>query len=374
MKGVLNEIMMLRNGKIPAEILPEQNPYAVSVKEMDGSTTRYFFSIPIRQKRGCLIRQFWKRLNERWVYKSISGEILVHGRILQMTKSGEKCNFVFPDEELSGDREKIIRNYSDLLPTPNGIAIKTRLGQGREYHLIFENDSNKFSICKSDKCVSFFAREKIPFVIVSGVCFTDSEKTSVGAVEIAVKKSGEDKYQLTIKPKTPVGNSMYIDIAFYQPTLFRDATIESRHPKQKNLYASAAYLGTTVPYGEQWLCSELNASLISPYRTIPMKSAAWHIPCHGTLNTEMHLFPVSESTEIEGIGWNSKPELSESIIGFQLRQGYVSFPLTKELTDPSTHFLQKDFKAILKTPPGKKLVTVSTADSNYAPQILEITY
>lgn len=374
MNCALREIMMLRNGKIPAEILSEQNPYAISVRELDGSITRYFFSIPIRQHRGCLIRQFWKKLNKKWVYKSIAGEILVHGKILQMTRSGKKCIFVFPDEELSGGGEKIIRNYSDLLPTPNGIAIKTRLGQGREYHLILENDSNEFTICKSDKCVSLLTREKLPFITLSGVCFTDSAKTVMGAVQITVKKREENKYQLTIKPKTPVGNSMYIDITFYQPSLFRDTTVESRHPKQNNLYASAAYLGTTVPYGEQWLYSELDPALISPYRNTPINSAIWHIPCHGSPHTDIHLFPVSEPIKIEEISWNSRPKLSENMICSEIHPNYVSFHLTKELTDPTTHLLQKGFKAILKTPPGKKLVTVSTADSNYAPQILEITY
>lgn len=375
MESVLNNIILLRQGNIPSELLMEKNSYTVSVRESDGSTTCYFFSIPIRYSSGQLVQQTWEKEKNHWNHKCINGNVTVSNDELWMNHTRGKCLFLFPDRYKTGTSKMLVRNYSNTFPTPNGIAIRTRIGQGREYQLILSEFPGNMEVYQNDKSFTLLTKHGMPFITVSGLFSSERNNNSMGSIGIFGQKISKKEYKLIIKPKTPAGHEMCIDIAFCTQTLFQDLTIESRHPRQYNPYGSGAFLGTTIPYGELWMYTELHADLISEYRNRKIKSAIWHIPCHSTPDTNLSFFPISESSIKDNFIWENRPICGPDLIQSKYQNSYMNFDITKELRCEESQCLKGGFKGLLKTQrPGRHLVTISTASSNYAPQILEINF
>lgn len=366
MTSVLKEILTLRNGYPPLILRTEENPYIVTAEEQNNSKTAYCFSIPVRTDSGKIIQQKWRKSRNGWSYKSIGGNIFIEEDKMRMKNKTGECLFVFPDRCESYNNDKVVRNYSDILPTPNGTCIRTRLGQGREYHLILDSFSEGIKITKNDKYISLIAKSGAPFVVMSGVCTTDSENKVRGAVDLYATKNSDKKIDIRIKPKTPVGTIMYIDIAFYQTTLFQDTTIESLHPKQNNIYGSSANIGLSVPYGEQLLYSKLMPGLIREPLNREILTAIWHIPCHGQPGTDIALVNIEKPFFPEQLKWENKPSFQKNLAKTTLKGNYLNINVT--------NLIQADFQGVLKAHSTRGFSSISTANCNYAPQVLEINY
>lgn len=374
MDSVLNEIIMIRKGLAPMLSLQKANPYIVTTEEANGTKTDYCFSIPIRTRTGKIVQPFWKKAGSCWIYKSVGGDVCIDGSKMQMKNEHANCLFVFPDRCESCEPIKIARNYSDILPTPNGVNIRTRLGQGREYHLTLEHFSDGLKVIKNDKYFSLITPQNVPFATVSGVFASDDKKQTRGAVDLFGRKIGNRKYDIRIKPKMPASTHMEIDVAFYQKSIFQDATVESLHPTQKNLYGSAANVGFSIPYGEQILYLKfMNELLGKQLIGREIRSATWHIPCCGTPGTELDLIKVEDAYEAELLTWESKKEY-EKILATSVFQGeYINLNVTKLLQEASSGNTQ-DFYYMLRAHRSKSFASFSKANCNAAPQILEINY
>ena len=212
MKFALDKILPLRRERLPLCVCDDGNPYCVSVKEEDGSVTRYFFGVPIRSPAGRYGDSFWTVRDDGGEIACRDGTITLRGRKLSLTRGAASCEFLLPDRFESATPRRIVRNYSFAEPTPNGLLLHTRLGQGREYRMILCRPYRGKILCGGSG-FSVISPQGDRFVTVSGIASTVGGHPFGGGVEVE-KRNCASGVEWTLKPSTPFGSEMLIDVAF----------------------------------------------------------------------------------------------------------------------------------------------------------------
>ena len=102
-------------------------------------------------------------------------------------------------------------------------------------------------------------------------------------------------------------------------------------------------------------------------------SAKWHVPCHNLPDAAAVFEPLPVSLEEGTLFREDLPRFcADSAVG-QYGNGGLHFDLTAFFQSEQVR-LRKSLCGILKTTDGGHFLSVSTANSNGAPQILELRF
>lgn len=375
MESILNEILQLRQGKPLQVDCSNSNRYRVVINEYDGSKTAYCFTAPIYNDKTRKIVDLKFQNQDDFICLDGTNSKIIIKNYIKIENSDGYCKLLC-NKAVSKFSETYIQLLDDLiLPTTNGIAYKASCKNGSAFVVNLEIDKPFLNIRANDKCFCLMSDRFKPFVSVSCIGAEDKKKQIVSPAKISYQKLNDKVYQLKIVPGTKNCENVFFEINLYEEKLLQDTTVESNNPKINNAFGSTAYLGNTLEFGEQWLYSKLDYSKVSDLMYKHVNSAIIHMPKHNISNLELTCYRVSARFCSFGSNWNNKIPAANPVSNSFASGNYQSINITEIITNPNTKFLMPTDGFILKPKnKGSEFSVVSTGDSYYSPQILEINF
>ena len=351
------------------------NRYRLVLQENDGSKTAYYFSAPIynRDTRK-LIDISFRLVNGNICATGSNSKITLTDNVLMTNVEGscsielpQNCNFISSKEVRCGN---IV-----LIPTVNGVAFKCEI-KGNEKNSFIVNVGEPFlNIRANDRCFALMRERFKPFVVFSCIGAVDKTGNIIAPAKIEYQKLSDKKYLLNFLSTSPAAEYIVFEANLYENKLFQDTTVESLNPSTNNAFGSVAFLGNTVTYGEQWLYSRLDYSKITDVMDKRIQKAVLHTPKLNHSAVELSAFKIKARFCSFGSNWNNKIAAGVPVSNSIAEIGYQSLDITSLLVEPQTRIITKSEGMILKPKfKGSGFSVITTGDSYYAPQILEINF
>lgn len=349
--SVLEMIRTLRGGQDFMVDTKNRNRYCVRVKEPYGGTA-YCFSTPIYelQSRKLVNLQFTPTL-EGEVFQGSHGCITVKGNQVVLKNDNGEVRMTLP------------RNMQ-LRPTLNGVAVTVATSVKKPFVKVkLRVDKPFLQVRANEKYFAFMQEEFRPFASLSALCLS----------KVTYEKLEDGLYEVTVfgKGAAPV----CFEINLYEPKLFQDTTVESRHPEENNAFGSMAFLGRTEEFGEQWLYSRPDFSKISEFYRVPVQQVLLHLPRYGLEEIGLSVFVPQARFCSFGSNWNNKIPSAVAEATLVARKEYYTIDITPLVVDGPERSLRHVEGLILKpSTAGGGFAAVATGDNYDRPQILEIRY
>ena len=250
----------------------------------------------------------------------------------------------------------------------------TCLEGGRCTHRL-KVQTGEVQIRANDKYFALMHTKFTPFLVVSCIGTTDTQGNVIAPAEIQYQRLSSDTYELFILPKSPFGSGVIYEINLYENKLLQDTTVESNSPSVNNAFGSTAFIGNTAAYGEQWLYSRLDLSVISEIMEKEVKHAILHSKTWNQSPSPLTAIAVTARFCSFGSNWNNKIRGGNTITYSTTNADYLSLDITSAITDMRTRFIRPFEGLIVKTQTkGSGFAVLSTGDSYIAPQIFEINF
>lgn len=375
MQSVLNEILSLRNQRPILVDYQNKNRYRLVAQEDDGTRTAYCFSTPIYNLESRKLIDLTFESEDGRIYTVGSNANITIADRVQMQNTEGICIIDLPHKPTRNSGKEIQCGNDVIYPTANGIAVKACVKGTDKISFTIEVQQPFMNIRQNDKCFALMREKFRPFVTFSCIGTLDSTGKLIAPAKINYQKLGDRKYMLTVSSTSPFGSSVLFEVNLYENKLFQDTTVESLNPKTNNAFGSTAFIGNTALFGLQWLYSRPDYSRLSELMDKRINKAILHMPKYNKNNVELSAFRVAARFCSFGSNWDNKIESGAAISSSTVAGGYQSIDLTSLVVDPRTRTIAKSEGLILK-PMVKDsgFSAVSTGDSYYAPQILEINY
>lgn len=370
MQDILTEIQTLRFGRMPSIDRRNTSRYCVIVYEEDGSKTAYCFGVPLYDRESRRLVDLRFRKTEAGVEANGSNvHITVADTLTLQNREGE-CRITLPGRCEEIEERRLTFPGMHMHPTLNGVVC--RAAGGCRFRLTAPRPF--MDVRANDKAFSLMQSGFQPFVTVSVIGTTNQRGEVTAPAALFYEKLTESDYQLTLTPAEADGGVL-AEINLYEPKLFQDTTVESRNPGVNNAFGSAAFIGRTPSYGEQWLYMRLDTTGIASLLDRPLSHAALYFPRHDTGAVPLTAFRVSARFCSFGSNWSNKIDSSERLTESTLRPGYHRLDVTGLIVDSSSGQLTESEGLILRTKGAANAFSaVSTGDSHYAPPILEVHF
>lgn len=370
-KTVFDEIKAIRRGQ-DTSLLTGNDRYSVLVDEPDGSSTAYYYSTPIFTENGELVERKFKIGNRIIEFDGSSAKIKIMRDIVMVSKQGY-CIIRLNDLIKHYDEFKVMYEKATVFPTLNGVAIKAICSSDDPFVFYITTDRAPFIIKGNSRSFAFMSDEFTPVFTIS-VIGALKNSCVVESATISYKELGDKDYCISVFPDSDVGMEVLFEINSYEPKLFHDTTVESKHPSMCNPYGSAAYLGITPYAGEQWMYSRLDNSKLFSLSDKEIVSARLYIPKLCEANSNLSLFESSERFCSMGSDWNTKTPPGRLIVESYNFDNYLVFDLTSEFVDfeKENSFLMNG--VVMVPPQTSSGVALATADNYICPQVLALNY
>lgn len=375
MLSILSEIKKLRGSDAPLSVdLNNSNRYRMIINETDGTKTAYYFSAPIYNNisKKLLSMKFDADDNEI-NYVGSNAKIKFSDKVVLENEYGSfsvslNNNVIFINEhELHNGKNKIF-------PTTNGFAYLAYYSKNSPISFEIETSVPFLNVRSNEKYFSLMKDKFEPFFTVSCIGSSEANKTIVAPSKIKYDKFTDRNYKLYITPCTPICEFVLIEINMYEPKLFQDTTVESNSPTENNAFGSIAFIGNTKEFGEQWLYSRPDFSMLSELLDKRVNKIAFHLPVLNKSNIVLTGYSLSSRFCSFGSNWDNKIPLKEVVANSYITEGYQHFDITKSLTNKE-QMLERSEGLILRSKiKNNGFSVISTGDSYYAPQILEINF
>lgn len=374
MISILNEIRKLRKNDNLNINLTNQNPYRIVIREQDGSNTAYYFSVPIyNQKTRRMVTPHFKQVPNEYRFSGSTAEITVSDSIRLCTDDA-CCNIHFDGGRFIEQNGVLQNHYCNITGTLNGVVC---------YYNLNHNSSAKFTLCvedpflsahSNDRSFSLMRSEFQPYITISGIGCIRNEKVTA-PVNIHYQRKNDRKYVLDISAAEPQAEMIAFEMNICTPKLIQDTTVDSLKANTNNVFGSTAFLGHTETYGEQWLYSRIDLSLMEDLKGRAIDKTYLHLPALNTSPPQLTAYSVSSRFCSFGSTWETKKETDRKIGNLTLDQGYHHLDLSHYLIDPHTRGLTHQEGIVLRThTKNNTFAVVPTGDSYFAPQIIEINY
>ncbi len=373
--SVLEEIKKIRSGNLIDVHHADHNRYMVLVNEADRTKTAYYFSVPIRNKttRRIVDIKFCHH-GGKSTFVGSSGAISLNESILFEGEEGS-CTICLPGS-LSKKTEKTIymealSAMTEITPTLNGLLFKVPCSSKLAPFVHLRTDRSFETILSNDRCFSLMKEKFKPFITASCIGCLNQSMSMIAPCELYSQETGPQEYKLSFVPKSTAARYILYEINMHENKLLQDTTVESLHPTLNNAFGGIAYLGDSAEYGEQWLYSRLDFSnLTELYRKSIMK-AVLHLPNLNNSRCTLTANRISARFCSFGSNWSNKISMTELLNHSTISNGYYHLDITeviKNAQNGSNNFVVKS------NPWAKTPAVVSTADSYYQPQILEVKF
>ncbi len=375
MQSIVNEIMKLRDGKPIVVDRQNRNRYRLVACEEDGSKTAYYFSTPIYNRASRKLMDVKFYTNGKDIYTTGSdAQIRISQDIVLENEVGTCVVDIGQKPMLVSDREARVNNTT-VTPTINGVALK--FGVEGEKSMSFSLSINRWGMSAraNDKCFAFMQDKFRPFVVLSCLGAMNAENNIIAPARIEYEKVSDKEYRITLSATSPMAQYIMCECNLYENKLFQDTTVESKNPSTNNAFGGTAFIGNTLAYGEQWLYTRPDYSRLSDVMDKRLQSAVLHMPKQNWSDVGVSAFKVTSRFCSFGSNWNNKVPGGMVIADSQTANGYQSIDLTPLLIDQRTRTMLRTEGVILRPKvKGSGFSVLSTGDSYYAPQILEINY
>lgn len=374
MTSILNEIKKLRKNSQLLIDTQNGNRYRVILNEPDGTRTAFYFSTPVYniQTKKAVDMKFDKYDDCFISYgsnaKSFVGEnIRLENAEGYMLLNKNKTFIYHSENELCSDDDSIF-------PTTNGIAYKAKINNPFGCSFELEVDKPFMEIRSNDKYFSLMSEMFRPFVTISCIGTLDDDGIVLSPAQISFEQLNERKYRITLTTNNPNGKYILFEANLYEAKLFQDTTVESNNPHVNNAFGTTAFIGNTAEYGEQWLYTRPDYSKFSDLMDKKINKAIFHLPKYNISSVDLKSFKVSARFCSFGSNWNNRIAASDTVSESHQDNEYHHLDIKPMLCNNTGRITHTEGIIIKPKIKGLGFATISTGDSYFAPQIVEINY
>ncbi len=376
MTEVLNEIKKLRGDNTLHIDRANKNPFRLLLNEEDGSCTAYYFSVPIynlRTRR--LLRPCFVTTQGGYAFNGSTAEITVSGNVLYCRSKSAACHIVF-DGGLFRENSGVLQNdLFSLSATLNGVACCGRQDEDVTAKFVLHMETPFMSIRSNGRCFSPMSSEFQPSVTVSGIAELDSFGRAVAPLDILFRNLSEKDYEIEFSANSPYCQKVLFEINMHISKLFQDTTVNSLQADTNNAFGGVAYIGNTVCFGEEWLYTRLDYEYMKEMIGREVRRVVFHLPIWDNCPVRLSAFSVASRFCSFGSTWNNKMQDAYKIGDSTIENGYHHVDLSDYLIERRTGALQHREGMVLRSKEkGSGYTIVSTGDSFFAPQVLELNY
>lgn len=375
MRSVLNEIARLRKGKPISVDRRNSNRYRLVVQEDNGSKTAYYFSTPIYNNKTRKMVDVKFSSNGGTVYTTGSNANITISRNILMENSEGSCAIELPQKPTFISSTQVSCGGTVLIPTTNGVAMKCNVKGKEGLSFVIEVSRPFLKIRRNNKYFALMKARFSPFVVISCIGALDATGNIIAPAKLEYQKLTDRKFRITVSATSPLAQYVLLECNLYEKKLFQDTTVESMNPSTNNAFGSAAFIGNTSVYGEQWLYSKLDYSRLTEIMDKRIQKAVLHMPKLNRSKVDISAFRVVARFCSFGSNWNNKIPGGAPVSDSSSNAGYQSIDITSLLVEQRTGTIRKSDGLILKSKvKGSGFSAIATGDSYLAPQILEINF
>lgn len=375
MNSIINEVQKLRQSKPYTIDYTNSNRYRLVINEDDGTKTAYCFSSPIYSgKTGKLADLKFICDTGCACYEGTDCRVLLCDDISFENKDGI-CRFSLPGKVSAVCERAVAYGDIETSPTLNGLTFRVPCGGDEAFSFVITTAVPEMSARVNNKAFSLMLSHFKPLMTVSCIGTMDNKGCIVAPCVLEYKVLNEKQYLVTIRSVGGKGKYVFFEANMHEPKLFQDTTVESFNPKVNNAFGTTAFIGNTSVYGEQWLYSRPELSMVSELFYTAINKIVMHIPDLNQSKTELSAYAVANRFCSFGSNWENKIPAKGKLSESCLSAGYHSIEITELMTREGTKHLDLTEGLIIRTQKKDgKCAAISTGDGCYAPQILEVNF
>lgn len=347
--------------------------YRIVINEPNGTKTAYYFSTPIYNinSRKLIDLKFTNGVTPQLTGSNAQ---ITFSDNIRMSNTNGNC-WVMLRKKIDQTSEFELREGDNIiLPTSNGFVYKVLLKDTSNYSINIKTNRSFLSSRSNNKCFAWMIDEFTPFVYISAIGIEDDNGYIVAPFTISEHKISDYEYEVCTSSHSSKGKYLVFEINMYEKKLIQDTTVESSNPNINNAFGSTAYLGITAEFGEQWLYSRIDYMRMSDISGGRIKRVIAYLPRLNNRDIDVDVFKVVERFCSFGSTWDNKKSESNHVNRSYNFERYVAV----DITDAMIHEKFKQlvaangliFKPIIKN----DFVALTTGDSCFLPQIVEINY
>ena len=368
--SVLDEVRYLRGEKDLMINKANVNRYRIVLCEGNGTQTAYYFSAPIYHSTDRTLASL--RFTGSGILQGTNGMISVTGSTMTFTKGRDKIHFDLPAGPLQRTGEIMTGEGIELHPTLNGAAVKLSCG-GEGTTIRIRTERPFWHIRANSKYFALMEEPFQPLLVLSGIGAFGDNGTLCGGVKMAFEKVHDQEFTVWICSTSDDKRTLWFEINLYEPKLFLDTTVESRHPGENNAYGSTAFLGSTYSYGTQWLYTRPDYTILGDVQNRELKRIQLYVPMYGGEKTVLSGVTLSRRFCSFGSTWENKVGTERCFGNSRALGRYHVLDLTDILVEPEHRLLCQPDGWVLRARNGG-YTAVSTGDSSFFPQILAVQF
>lgn len=374
MISVLKEIEKFRQSGPMSIDYTNNNRYRVVINENNGTKTAYYFSCPIynlKTRKGIDL-SFHKK--EGAIYSVGSNGNITFSDCIRMDNTEGYASFSLENNVSAISTNELASGKNRIYLTANGFMYKINCTNKKYFIFDLEVAKPFMEVRANNKCFSLMSERFKPFITLSCIGTAEENGNIVAPAKMDYQRLNDKTYRITVSPCTPVGKWILMEVNLYEPKLFQDTTVESMNPNSNNAFGSAAFIGNTSEYGEQWLYSRPDFNKLLELDGNKIIKTILHLPKHNSYGVEIQCFKVSARFCSFGSNWENKISASSYVTGSYSKSNYQSINLTDLLTDKFGNLIRSDGFILRTKEKNNGFSAVATADSYYTPQIFEINF
>ena len=375
MRYLIEEISKLRKGRSFSMSDALIDRYRICVKEENGTKTSYCTSVPICKKETNVpIEQIFKNDGGICVLEGSNSNIMIDNDIVMESEFGS-CTVMFGKEPI-----KRFENYVEcenicLYPSSNGVICKVKASVNDPFTFVIKSDELFLNTRSNNKYFSFMRAKFRPLVTVSAIATLDRGDRFISPAFISYVRLEDNAYEIKVWSENNNAEYIIFEINMYDEKLLQDTTVESRNPGTNNSFGSVAFLGNTLPFGEQWLYCRPDFTKIPELFEAKINKSTIHYPRFDNNGIKLTAYKVASRFCSFGSNWSNRIANSYSVGDSELTSDYHSIDITDLLADPYSGELIYSDGWILKTQyKVSDFTIITTGDSHFAPVIIEINH
>ncbi len=376
MRSILNEIQKLRDG-CPLNLdRSNRNRYRVVTFEDDGSKTAYCFSAPLyNTKTKALVDLRWQQKGAENTFEGTKASVCVTTNMISLHDEDGDCHFSLQDPINIRNSDYLGGIGIKLRPTLNGVLCETTCTEKTPYKHILKTNAGDLQIRTNNKYFALMRSKFTPFVVISCIGTIDAVGNIIAPAEIHGRQLSNDMYEVCLHTKSPFGMGILYEINLYENKLLQDTTVESKTPDTNNAFGGIAFIGKTAAYGEQWLYSRPDLTMLPEMMGTQINHAFLHSKVWNQNPVPLTGFFVTARFCSFGSNWNNKIRSGDMVAHSEANANYLSLNITSMIAEHRTRFIKPSEGMIFKTKmKDTGFAVLSTGDSCTAPQVLEINF
>lgn len=373
MESVMREIERIREGRNFCVDLSNTNRYRVVASEEDGSKTAYYFAVPIYGKdRKLLDLKFHKGKENSYMIGSSCSITLADTILMENNESA--CRLYVSSGYMHGDDHCVLYDGMEVYPGTNGIACKAVVDKNGNFHFRLKTRKNFHDIKYNGKYFSFMSGKYNPFLTISCIGALGMDSEVVSPIHLTYHKMNDTEFEFCVYCDNTQAQWMLFEVNLYEPKLFQDTTVESKNPQENNAFGGTAFIGRTDAFGDQWLYARPDFSKMRDLIGKTIQKAILHIPTfnYGDARLSGYQLPVRFCSF--GSNWERKKKYGGKFAESEKGLGYQKIDVTKVMVNNQKLFAQSEGLVFKNAKNNDGFAVISTGDSYYAPQIMEINF